>query len=63
MGSVKFRFEEEGIVPFGGVNGDVHRVNAGLFEVLDELGLFFGVKAEIGIDGENEELLSGFLAA
>ena len=48
---------------FGGVDRDVHGVDVCRFEVSNELGLFFGVEAEVGIDGEDEELLPRLLAA
>lgn len=44
---------------FGGVDGDVHGVDAGAFEVGDELGLLFGVEAEVRVDGEDEPFLAG----
>ena len=48
---------------FGGVHGDVHGGDVGLFEVADEFCLFLGVEAEVGVDGEDEEFLPGGLAA
>ena len=63
MGSVEFGLEEKGIVAFGGVHRDVHGIDFGIFEMLDEFGLFLGVEAEIGIDREDEELMTGGLAA
>ena len=47
---------------FGGVDGDVHGVHFDVFEVFYEFGLFFGIEAEVGIDGEDEEFVPGFLA-
>lgn len=63
MGGVKLGLKEEGIVPFGGVDGDVHGVHVGVFEVFDEFGLFFRIEAEVGVDGEDEEFVAGGLAA
>lgn len=48
---------------FSGVDGDVHGVDFGGFEVADEFGLFFGEEAEVGVDREDEEFLPGFLTA
>ncbi len=63
VGSVEFGLEEKGVVAFGGVDGDVHGVHIGLFEVFDEFGLLLGIKAKVGVDGEDEELVAGGLAA
>lgn len=43
---------------FVGVHGDVHGIDFGRFEMLDELGLFLWVKTEIRIDGENQPFLA-----
>ena len=63
VGSVEFRLEEEGIVAFVRVDGDVEIVDVGLFEVANEFGLFFGVDAEVGVDGEDEVFVPGFAGA
>lgn len=63
VGGVELGFEEEGVVTFCGVHGDVHGVDFCVFEVFDELGLFFGVEAEVGVDGEDEKAVTGFFAA
>lgn len=63
MGGVELGLEEEGVVPFGGMDGDVHRFNTRFFEVADELGLFFGVEAKVGVDGEDEEFVTRFFTA
>lgn len=63
MGSVEFGLEEEGVVAFVGVHGDMHGVHVSVLKVLDEFGLFLGVEAEIGVDGEDEEPMTGSLAA
>lgn len=63
MRGVEVGLEEEGVVAFGGVHGDVDSGDVGLFEVADEFCLFFGVEAEVGVDGEDEELMPGGFAA
>ena len=63
MGGVEVGLEEEGVVAFGGVHGDVDGGDAGLFEVADEFCLFLGVEAEVGVDGEDEEFVPGGFAA
>ncbi len=47
---------------FGGVHGDVHGVDVGFLKVFHKFGLFFGIEAEVGVDGEDEEFVPGFLA-
>ncbi len=63
MGGVEVGLEEEGVVAFGGVHGDVDGGDVGLFEVADEFCLFLGVEAEVGVDGEDEEFMPGGFAA
>ena len=63
VGGVKLRFQKEGIVTLCGMDCDVYRVDPGVFEVLDEVCLFFRVKAEIGIDGKDEKAMTGFAGA
>ena len=63
MGRVEFGLEEEGIVAFGGVHRDVNGVDIRVFEVLDDFGLLFGVETEVGVDGEDEEFMTGGIAA
>jgi len=50
-------------VAFGRVDGDVHGVDVCGFEVANEFGLFFGIEAEVGVDGEDEEFVPCFFAA
>ena len=59
VGGVEFGLEEEGIVAFVGVHGDHHAGRAGFFEHGGQFGLFFGVEAEVGIDAEDEVVVSG----
>lgn len=63
VGGVEVGFEEERVVAFGGVHGDVDGGDVGLFQVADEFCLFLGVEAEVGVDGEDEEFMPGGLAA
>lgn len=57
MRGVEVGLKEERVVAFVGVNGDVHGFDAGFFEMFLELGLFFGVEAEVRVDGEEEPAL------
>lgn len=63
MRGVEIRFEEEGVVSLGGMDGDVHGIDVCFLKVFYEFRLFLRVEAEIGIDGEDEPFLSGFCAA
>jgi hypothetical protein len=63
MRGVELGFEQEGVVAFVGVHGDVHVRDLGLFEMADELGLLLGVEAEVAVDAEDEIVLSGGGAA
>lgn len=51
--AVKFWFEEERIVAFVGVDGDVHGVHIRVVEMGHEFVLLFWVKAEIAVDRED----------
>lgn len=41
------------------VHGDVHAIDFGALEVLDQFGLFFRVEAEVRIDREDQPALVG----
>ncbi len=45
------------------MDSDVHDVDLGILEVFHEFGLFFRIEAEVGVDGEDEPVLSGVSAA
>ena len=62
MGSVELGLEEEGIVSFCGVHGDMNGVDFGVLEMFDDFRLFFGIETEVGIDGEDEEFVTGGIA-
>ena len=62
MGGVELGLQEEGVVTFGGVYGDVHRFHLDVFEAFYELRLFFGIEAEVRVDGEDEEFVTGLFA-
>jgi hypothetical protein len=46
-------------VAFFRVHGDVHAIDFGTLEVLDQFGLFFRVEAEVRIDREDQPALVG----
>lgn len=59
VGGVELGFEEEGVVAFVGVDGDHHAGGAGFFEHGSEFRLFFRVEAKVGINTEDEEMMTG----
>ena len=63
VGRVVVGFEQEGIVALVRVDGQVHHVDLRLLEVLHQLGLFFRVETEVGVDGEHQPPLAGLGAA
>ena len=54
---IEMGFEEEGVVAFVGVDGDVLHGDAVSLELLDDVFLLVGVEADIGVDAEDEVVL------
>ena len=53
-------FKKERVVPLVGMNGEVGDFDFRLLQVGDELRLFLGIEAKIGVDGKDEKLVLRF---
>ena len=60
--SVECGLKEKGIVAAVGMNRNMNRLKASFFQFEDERGLLLGIKAEVRINGEDQEAMTSFLA-